>query len=641
MFKVAVGHSFAPDPLQAAQELWQHVAESLTPNLPCACVLFCGHPQLFAEALIDGLYGYCPDLQLAGCSSYAEASSRLGRYAEHSSTAMFFCSDTVHFDTALVPDVACVQQSDLRARVQIALDPLQATRPEEKIPKLCLVFTELMHVNQNALVQTLQAELGEEAMVLGGAAGHPTIIDLDNPTCQYHNRGCHHNSAVIMVFSGPLAVSTGVCLDGWYPLYERRFAAEMRPAGDGRHLAVTLIDGQPALDFYERAIGVDHLPDALREQIMICYPLIVYGEDPTSDGDYFDVFDKDRAGQSLIITDDVSPPCQVDIAVPIWEVVLNDVGNSVRRINEQFKGAWSAGALFMSCCSRSVAYQVQTSPSDELQVIISQCKPNLPVIGCYSYLEIGNRANRPESSRRESMTLVYVLLGEDWSAVQADIDSRDPVRMHQILTAVQSEHHFRPPVHPPQGVVKSPPQIVNHGTLVSPATSGCAKAELLLIEVGLVLRYLAALPRQAAGAVYVLSWLSDDERLVAKHVAQDVLRLGHPRLPRINTLERHLSQAIKHVKNSHDLKSTQRVYHATLMLGMVLLCLEDSGGRVPLDWVATDFSPQAVAETLYPKLQALRQVRYTQSQRFLAGALEEALKAAAQTDYEIDEGFRV
>ncbi|MEZ5580845.1 MAG: hypothetical protein R3F40_16425 [Candidatus Competibacteraceae bacterium] len=28
---------------------------------------------------------------------------------------------------------------------------------------------------------------------------------MDNPTCQYRNRNCHRNSAVIMVFSGPLA----------------------------------------------------------------------------------------------------------------------------------------------------------------------------------------------------------------------------------------------------------------------------------------------------------------------------------------------------------------------------------------------------------------------------------------------------
>jgi hypothetical protein len=164
---------------------------------------------------------------------------------------------------------------------------------------------------------------------------------------------------------------------------------------------------------------------------------------------------------------------------------------------------------------------------------------------------------------------------------------------------------------------------------------------LLLIEVGLVLRYLASLPRKAVGEVYVVSWLSDDERLVAKHVAQDLLRLGHPRLPRLNTLERHLSQAIKQVKNGHGSKSTQRVYHATLVLGMVLLCLEDSGGRVPPEWVMADFAPQAMAEALYPKLQALRQVRYAQPLRFLVGALEEAVRAAGESGYEIDEIFRV
>ncbi|MEZ5584545.1 MAG: FIST N-terminal domain-containing protein [Candidatus Competibacteraceae bacterium] len=204
MFKVAVGHSLAPDPLHAAQEIRQLVAATFEPYPPCACVLFCGHPQPFAERLIAELYGYFPDLQLTGCSSYAEASSQLGCYAEHSCTAMFLCSDTVHIDTALVPGVAGVPYSDLQGMVRTALEPLLSTRPADQTPKLCLVFTELMHVNQNALVQALQTELGEDVIVLGGAAGHATIIDLENPTCQYYHRQCHHNSAAIMVFSGPL-----------------------------------------------------------------------------------------------------------------------------------------------------------------------------------------------------------------------------------------------------------------------------------------------------------------------------------------------------------------------------------------------------------------------------------------------------
>ncbi|MEZ5584546.1 MAG: hypothetical protein R3F37_18890 [Candidatus Competibacteraceae bacterium] len=40
---------------------------------------------------------------------------------------------------------------------------------------------------------------------------------------------------------------------------------------------------------------------------MICYPLIVYGRESDGEAAYFDVLDKDRTGQSLIITDEVSP----------------------------------------------------------------------------------------------------------------------------------------------------------------------------------------------------------------------------------------------------------------------------------------------------------------------------------------------
>lgn len=639
MLITAVGHSTDPDPVRAANELWEQVSNPLKPDLPCACLLFCGHPPAFSETLIASLYQHCPDLQLVGCSSFAEASSSLGHYAEHSCTAMFFCSDTVHIATGVVPDVNRAKLAELHAKARSTLASLHTTRPVGKTPKLCLVFTELMHVNQNAIVQALQAELGDQALILGGAAGHATSIDLEIPTCQYLNRDCHHNSAVIMVFSGPLSVSTGVCLNGWYPLYERRMAVEMRPLADGRHLEVTKIDDQPALDFYERAIGTDHLPDPLRDQISICHPLIIYSDDQSNELDYFDVFDKNRAEQSLIITNDVSSPCQIDIATPVWEAVLDDVTASVRRINHEFNGACSTGAIFIACCSRSVAYQVQIDPSDELQAVVSQCKPDLPVIGFYSYIEIGNRSNRPGASRRESMTLVYVLLGEDWDALQADLDRRDPVRLQKILTAVQNERHFKPPARVPPSADKPKRKHISSNTLVSPATSGFAKAELLLIEAGLVLHYLRGLSRQQTGEVYVLSWLSDDDCLIAKRIAEDLLKLAHPRLPKLNTLERHISQAIKQVKKEG--KSAQRAYHATLVLGILLLSLEDSGGQVPANWLRANFDPHAIAATLYPKMRSLQLIRYTQSEVFLAGALQEALKGAAAPEYQIDEVYRV
>lgn len=640
MLNVAVGHSTHTDPVQVVQEIRQQVAASLNPDLPCACVLFCGHPQPFSQAVIDQLHDHYPTLQLVGCSSYAEASSQLGRYAEHSCTAMFFCTDTIHIDTAVVPNITGMLQHDVRGRVKAALDPLQAARPADKSPKLCLVFTELMQVNHNALVQILQAELGNEVIVLGGASGHATSIDLDNPTAQYRHQEIHYHSAVLMVFSGPLAVSTGVCLDGWHPLYERRMATAMQPLGDGRHLEVMQIDGQPALDFYERSIGVDHLPEALREPIAICYPLLVYGDDPDSPGEYFDVFGKRRDRKSLIITDDVSPPYRVDIATPVWQSILDDVASGVRRVNDQFKGAWSVGALFFSCCSRSVAYQIQNDPSDELQAVARQCKPGLPIIGAYTYLEIGNRSNRPGCSRRESMTLVYVLLGEDWSAIQAEINSHDPVQLQKLITAVRAERNYQPPISTSQEPINSTRKTRHEAVLVEPATSGCAKAETLLIEAGMVLRYLSNLPVNH-GQAFIMSWLSDDQRLVAKYIAQDLLRMGHPRLPKLNTLERHLSQAIKLVKNGQKQSSLQRFYYATLTLGMLLLCLEDSGGLVPLDWVSSEFSPQIIAGTLYQKLQSSGTLCYSKSLTFLANSLQDALQGANQFDYVINETYRI
>lgn len=622
MFQAAVGHSLANDPIVVADELWAKVSDTFISNVPCSCILFCGQKDDFISTLVARLYEHRPDLQLAGCSSFAEATSLLDGYVEQSCCALFFCSDTVEMNAAVVPDVANCSPSALDDRVSQSLASWRRQRSGQAATKLCLVFTELMGVNQNALVQALQNQLGDEVIVLGGAAAHPSKIDLENPTSQYCGQTIYHKSATLLLFSGSLAVSTGVSMAGWHPMYERHLEVEMEPLGDGRHLEVLQIDSQPALEFFESAIGVDQLPLTLRDPMAVCYPLIVYAEGGEVAG-FFDVLDKDRERGSLIITDDVSGTCTVDIARPVEDAMLDDVALSVSRINSELNGkggVWKAAAFFISCCSRAVAFKAQSDCNGEVQTIASECKRDLPITGFYGYLEIGNRPNRPTSSRRESMALVYLVMGETWEALQTEINSFDAIRMHEILTNIHNDRS-------------------THSERDDNPIKSSAKAETLLIEAGLVLNHLKTLSEKESENLLV-HWLDDNAKLVSKRITETLVTFAHPKLRRSDATVRHISEALKAIRDEQPGTVTNRIYRATLVLGMILGALEDCGDAIPKSWVESNFDPGIIAKTIYPKLKALRHHRYKPGQNYLTETLREAMLAAKRPTYEMNREYR-
>ena len=132
MLITAVGYSVATHSQQAANEIWAQVKEKLKSDLPCTCLFFSADAWEFSETVIAEFFQHRPDLELIGCGSFAEASSQLGGYAEHSCAAMFFCSDTIHMAAGVLRDIDHTNAKDLHGIARQALAPLHAARPPGK-----------------------------------------------------------------------------------------------------------------------------------------------------------------------------------------------------------------------------------------------------------------------------------------------------------------------------------------------------------------------------------------------------------------------------------------------------------------------------------------------------------------------------
>ena len=95
MFIMAVGHSDDPDISEAIAELLEQCQEQLQGHEPQAGVLFAALDFEYQE-LLDGILAVYPNLELVGCSTAGELSSRLG-YQQDSICLNLFYSDQVEF----------------------------------------------------------------------------------------------------------------------------------------------------------------------------------------------------------------------------------------------------------------------------------------------------------------------------------------------------------------------------------------------------------------------------------------------------------------------------------------------------------------------------------------------------------------
>ena len=135
--------------------------------------------------------------------------------------------------------------------------------------------------------------------------------------------------------------------------------------------------------------------------------------------------------------------------------------------------------------------------------------------------------------------------------------------------------------------------------------------------------------------------MSGENTLVAKRIAASIVEVEKARVPKVNTVERHISHAIKIAKGQQNgIDPTKRVYNATLILGALLVYLEDCGGEIPETWQKNgEFTLEPVAASIYRRLCDHPHCPYTDSQEHLVKTLEEARTVADDPSYEVDDLF--
>jgi len=311
--------------------------------------------------------------------------------AEDSVALAVFASDTVEITAGLGRNL---REDPVRAAREAVLDARART---SEPTRLCIVLPTVGGYDSASVLGGLRTALGPDIPVLGGGASpeDPAASLGVTESHQIVGREVTEDSIAILLFSGALDFSFGV-ETGWRGVGPRGIVTKVSDAG------VLEIDGRPAIEFYERYVGLGQPP--------LGNPLAVY-EDPASSGFYLRTPTSSDPATGLV---GFFGPVPEGVTVQITTAGTEEIFDGTRASVANALAAYPAGrspeaALIYSCATRR--FLLGTRAGHEVELVRDALGAAVPVAGFYCLGEIAPQVTNVDATQFHNATLVSVLLG--------------------------------------------------------------------------------------------------------------------------------------------------------------------------------------------------------------------------------------
>jgi len=389
MFRMAVGHSDDIDLDEAIEAVLAECDAALDGAQPRAGLLY-GSWDADHQRLADIVVDHYPGIELAGATTAGEMSSVIG-LAEDSVALAVFASDTVEITAGLGRNLTADPAGAARDAVE------QARAKASSAPRLCITLPMVGGYDSDAAFAGLRAALGSEVPVVGGGSSpeDPASALGTTQSRQIVGREVTEDSIAILLLSGALVFSVGV-ETGWRGVGPRGVVTKATGAG------VLEIDDRPAIEFYERYVGLGQPP--------LGNPLAVY-ESPTSPAFYLRTPTSSDPATGLVgFFGPVPQGVTVQITTAGTEQIFDGTRASVAGALAAFpEGHTPDAALIYSCATRR--FLLGTRAGHEVELVQDALGEGVPVAGFYCLGEIAPNAGDLDNTRFHNATLVSVLLG--------------------------------------------------------------------------------------------------------------------------------------------------------------------------------------------------------------------------------------
>jgi hypothetical protein len=241
------------------------------------------------------------------------------------------------------------------------------------------VLSDGLHVNGSELVAGIADVIGKTVPVTGGLAGdgplfQETLVGADGPPRD-------HLVAAVGFYGGAVEVRHGSA-GGWDVFGPRRRVT--RSVGN----VLYELDGEPALDLYERYLGEE---DAMGlPSTALLFPLRVYEPERPDHDIVRTILGVDREARSMTFAGDVPEGWVAQLMRGHFDRLAAGAAQAARQT--QTKGAVDGDrvALLVSCIGRRLL--MGQSTADEVEATAAELGDNVTRIGFYSYGEISPHA---------------------------------------------------------------------------------------------------------------------------------------------------------------------------------------------------------------------------------------------------------
>lgn len=395
---VGVGVGFHENSFEAGKDAAKQAMTKLGKPKADVLIVFAS-PRFKHQNLLDGITSVTKKTQMIGGTTGGEIST--GGVSDNSVVVMAIQSDKVKFMNAIGENIS---KGEIKAGKQLAERLLK--KMPRKTAKTLVMVPDGLAGNGSDIIEGAQTVLGEYFEIVGGSLGDGADF---KKTYQYYDGKVYEDSVPGLLIGGNIVTATGIRA-GWESIGNRMKVTKAKSN------VVYELDGEPALDFYEKCLGLERskkLP-----AIALEYPFGMIDERAMIGGKevYFQLrapLAVDRKNKSITFAAEIPEGKYVTITTASRNSIISGSGEAGKQAKETMKGAKPAFMLIFDCIGRKLVLGSRTQ--EEVTAVQNILGRNLPMVGFFTYGEIGpidKRVKELQATRYHNQTTVVLVLGE-------------------------------------------------------------------------------------------------------------------------------------------------------------------------------------------------------------------------------------
>lgn len=345
------------------------------------------------KEVLEGIKEINEEVLIAGCSDSGEIVSEKEVVYSQRVVGMALESSDVEIKSSVGKGA---KEDSFKAGKEAA----EKLKAEGDNPSLIITLTEGLPENGAAIVRGAQEVFGEDTPFIGGAAGDDFAFEK---TYQYYDNKVMEGAVVLIGFYGEVSFGFGV-RHGWEPV-----GVPMKVTKAEGSL-IKEVDGKPALSIYEEYFGktAEEMIDQPLAKMVYTYPLgmTVEGKEELLIRDVIVANEK----REITVAAEIPEGSEIRLMLGDREKAMKAARKATREAKEQLEGETPTATIVFDCMARNrLLGKERKKEIDAIREVVGE---NIPLVGFYTYGEIGPLKSGKGKSVWHNETLSLLLLGK-------------------------------------------------------------------------------------------------------------------------------------------------------------------------------------------------------------------------------------